>query len=72
MLSSLYCVFNVLTVVKKLRPICKDVKWVELAPDFVSSWALVLSVLTFRLCQLISNMGPRQISCDYGKWIELA
>jgi len=44
---------------------------VKLAPDFVSSWALVLSVLTFRLCQLISNMGLRQIGCHYGKWIEL-
>ena len=51
---------------------CKDVRWVELAQDFVLSWSLVLSVLKFRLCQLISNMGLRQIGCDGGKWIELA
>ena len=31
-----FFVFSVLTVVKKARPSCKDVKWVELAPDFVS------------------------------------
>jgi hypothetical protein len=62
----------VLTVVKKVMSSCKDVRWVELAQDFVSSWAFVLSVLKFRLCQSISDMGLRQIDCDHGKWIELA
>jgi hypothetical protein len=57
---------------KKVRPSGRDVRWIELAPDFVSSWALALSVLKFRLGELISDMGHRQIGCDVGKWIQLA
>jgi hypothetical protein len=50
---------------------CENLKWIELAQDYVQRWGLVLPALNLQVLlpesQLIRKMGFREIGCEVGR-----